>query len=112
MQSADHNGITKGIDGSFQELNLDSPYDQKLIGFSSDGVSVNRGRNDSIKTNLREKSPWLLFVWCVAHRLELGLDDALFKSTEFEEVDEMLRHWCQWKIVHGNVEKDFRFTQE
>ena len=33
----------------------------------------------------------IFFANVVAHRLELSLDDALSKSTEFEEVGEMLR---------------------
>ena len=41
----------------------------------------------SIKTGLREKSPWLVIIWCIAHRLELSLNDAL-KDTDFKEVDE------------------------
>ena len=38
---------------------------------------------------MREKPPWLVFIWCIAHRLELSLNDAL-KDTDFKEVDEML----------------------
>ena len=31
----------------------------------------------------------MVFIWCIAHRLELALSDAL-KTTEFQEVDDML----------------------
>ena len=37
-----------------------------------------------------ELSPWMPFIWCTAHRLELGSNDAL-GSTEFKGVDEMLQ---------------------
>ena len=60
-----------------------------MVGFTSDGASVNRGCNNSIKTCLREESPWMVFIWCIAHRLELALSNAL-KTTEFQEVDDML----------------------
>ena len=52
-------------------------------------ASVNRGCNNSIKTCLREESPWMVFIWCIAHRLELALSNAL-KTTMFQEVDDML----------------------
>ena len=80
-------GITDAIKESFNDIKESTsssltsvgilPYHKKLVGFTSDGASVNRGCNDSIKTRLREKSPWMVFIWCVAHRLELALSDAL-----------------------------------
>ena len=33
--------------------------------------------------------PWIVVLWCLAHRLELALKDAL-KSTYFSEADELL----------------------
>ncbi|CAB4003716.1 zinc finger 862-like [Paramuricea clavata] len=92
-------GITDAIEESFNDVeesissSLTSvgilPYHKKLVGFTSDGASVNRGCNNSIMTRLQEKSPWMVFIWCVAHRLELALSDAL-KTTEFQDVDDML----------------------
>ena len=32
---------------------------------------------------------WLVFGWCMAHKLELGIQDAM-KGTYFNQVDEML----------------------
>ena len=62
---------------------------KKMIGFTSDGAAVNRVDKHSVKTILREKLEWLVFVWCIAHRLELALSDAL-KDTIFKDIDEML----------------------
>ena len=87
IKGGDHLSIAKAIEESFEEIELDKSSDQKLIGFCSDGASVNRGWKESIMTVLREKSPWMLFLCCVAHRLELGLEDAL-SSTSFKDVDE------------------------
>ena len=69
---------TEGIDTS-----------KKMIGFTSDGAAVNRGDKHSVKTILREESEWLVFKWCIAHRLELALPDAL-KDTIFKDINEML----------------------
>ena len=66
-------GITEAIKESFNDIkesiscSLSSvcilPYHKKLVGFTSDGASVNRGCNNSIKTRLREESPWMVFIW-------------------------------------------------
>ena len=61
----------------------------KLVGLGADGASVNNGDKSSVKTKLREEIPWLIFGWCMAHKLELGIKDAL-KGTFFDEVEEML----------------------
>ena len=33
--------------------------------------------------------PWVFWMWCLAHRVELAIKDAL-KSTTFDLIDEML----------------------
>ena len=107
LEEGDSKGIVNAIRQSFEEVKLESEeltYDQKLVGFASDGASLNRGCKDSIKTNLRELSPWMLFIWCIAHRLELGSNDAL-GSTEFKEVDERLQ---QMFYLYRNAPKKLR----
>ena len=46
-ETADANGIVKAIKTSFEQVNID--YLEKLVGFGSDGASVNRGEKDGIK---------------------------------------------------------------
>ncbi|XP_057317246.1 E3 SUMO-protein ligase KIAA1586-like [Hydractinia symbiolongicarpus] len=79
--------LKSAIESEFQSIGI-MPA-KKLIGFTSDGASVNRGNKNSVKMVLREESEWLVFIWCIAHRLELALSDAL-KGTDFDIVDEML----------------------
>ena len=50
---------------------------------------MNRGNKPSVKTILREESEWLIFVWSIAHRLELAFADAL-AGTSFDYIYEML----------------------
>ena len=33
--------------------------------------------------------PWIAFAWCMAHRLELAIQDAL-NDTFFDEIDDMI----------------------
>lgn len=122
VKGGDHLSITDAINESFRELDLNQPFEEKLVGFCSDGASVNRGCKESIKTALQGKSPWLLFLWCIAHRLELSLEDAL-KSTSFAIVDEMLRQlfylyrkapkkYRQLKELHDEYEKIYEFETQ
>ena len=55
----------------------------KLIGFECDGANVNMGGN-GVRGMIRADRPWVITVWCLAHRLELALKDAL-KSTFFRD---------------------------
>ena len=38
---------------------------------------------------MKEEMPWIVFVWCMAHRLELAIQDAL-KDTFFDEIGDMV----------------------
>ena len=87
LKTADANGIVEAIKTSFEDVNID--YLQKLVGFGADGASVNSGTKNGVKTKLQTENEWLTFGWCVAHRLELALKDAL-NGTAFDEIDEML----------------------
>ena len=48
----------------------------KLIGFGCDGANVNMGAN-GVNGHIHSDRPWLVTVWCFAHRLELAIKDAL-----------------------------------
>ena len=38
---------------------------------------------------MKEEMSWIAFVWCMAHRLELAIQDAL-EDAFFDEVDDMI----------------------
>jgi hypothetical protein len=83
-------GIVESIKSSFHNIGIDDDSVQsKLIGFAADGASVNRGVREGVIGILQRNQPWIIYVWCVAHRLELSLKDALRNSC-FDAVDEML----------------------
>ena len=60
-----------------------------MVGLGADGASVNRGDKASVKSKFCEDMTWLVFGWCMAHKLELEIQDAM-KGTYFNQVDEML----------------------
>lgn len=42
-----------------------------------------------MKGLLTKEFPWIVVIWCLSHRLELSLKDAL-KSTYFDSIDDLL----------------------
>ena len=57
-------------------MGMGDNWTQKLIGFGTDGAAVNLAEN-GLKGQLKQVAPWMEMVWCLAHRLELALKDAL-----------------------------------
>ena len=64
-------------------------WEDKLIGFGCDGTSVNIA-GGRLRGYLEQSVPWVVVFWCLAHRLELSLKDALGAAL-FSSIDEMLR---------------------
>ena len=90
MKHGDAAGIVSAIKKSFQAVNIpEASFERKLVGFAADGASVNRGDKDGVIGLMKSALPWVIYIWCVAHRLELSLKDAL-KGTVFDDIDEVL----------------------
>ena len=86
LEAADAQDIVNTIKESFKRvrINLD-----KLIGFGSDGVSINKEVKEDIKTIDQRENKWLTFGWCVAYRLKLALKYA-FKETTCDDIEELI----------------------
>lgn len=96
-------GIVSAIKGSFESIGLtEESFERKLIGFASDGAMVNRGDKDGVISILQRKLPWVVYLWCVAHRLELALKDAL-QGTIFDDIDEVLL--CLYYLYENSPKK-------
>ena len=63
-------------------------WEKRMIGLGCDGCSANMGER-GLRGLLQRSLPWAVVFWCLAHRLELSLKDAL-KNTFFSAVDELL----------------------
>ena len=84
MKHGSATGIVSCIKESFQAINImDESFEKKLVGFTADGASVNRGEKEGVIGILKGRQPWVIYVWCVAHHLELSLKDAL-QGTVFD----------------------------
>ncbi|XP_014666762.1 PREDICTED: zinc finger protein 862-like [Priapulus caudatus] len=62
----------------------------KVIGVGCDGAAVNIGNKNSVKTRLLQECPHLVVTHCVAHRLELGVLNAIKENEMLTTVKDML----------------------
>ena len=60
----------------------------KLVGIGTDGASANVA-NAGLKGLVEKELLWVFWMWCLAHGLELAIEDAL-KQTSFDLIDDML----------------------
>ncbi|XP_041376382.1 zinc finger protein 862-like [Gigantopelta aegis] len=122
VKKGDAPGILGAIEESFHSMGImPSELYSKLIGFGADGASVNSGNKSGVKALLEQKAPWLIYTWCVAHKLELALKDAL-NTTVFQKVDNMLlrlyylyhkspKKLQELKTLHNLVKDTFEFEE-
>lgn len=88
-ERADANGIISVIDSVFGSLDI-KHYRHKLVGFGSDGASVNTGKKNGVIAKLKESQPSIVGVHCHAHRLELAYKDAMRKYPSHKVLEELL----------------------
>ena len=88
LRGADANSVLECIKAQVKSAYGDE-FMPELVGFDSDGASVNTRKKEGIKTLLQQENPWIKFGWCVSHRLDLALKDSL-KTTSFDAVDQLI----------------------
>ena len=89
--TANAKGIFEVLEAALQGLGIlaiGREHCAKLVGISTDGASANIA-NAGLKGLVEKELPWLVWMWCMAHRLELAVKDAL-KQTTFDLIDDML----------------------
>ena len=69
-------------------LSLDVDNCNKLVGIATDGASANIARG-GLKGSVEDRLPWIFWMWCLAHQMELAIKDAL-TDTSFSDIDDML----------------------
>ena len=90
-ESGDAKGLFECLQGALQifgvsALNVENC--RMLVGIGTDGASVNIAAA-GLKGLVEGELQWIFWMWCLAHRQELALKDAL-KGTVFDLVDDML----------------------
>ena len=91
--SATSEGLVVSLENSLRCLgipSLDATTCRKLVGVGTDGASANIAAR-GLKGLVECKLEWIYWMWCLAHRLELAIKDAL-TGTVFDHVDDMLTH--------------------
>ena len=76
VPSQDAKGVHCAIKKAFSDEGMGYLL-QRTMFLASDGASVNTGVKNGLISLIREETPWVGFVWCFAHHLELALKDAL-----------------------------------
>lgn len=79
--SQDAVGLKDSIISAFKRHDLESVI-KKMVFLSSDGASVNSGSKSGLIRLFQETYPWVSFIWCFSHRLELAIKDALKEFLE------------------------------
>ena len=74
--SQDAPGLKQCIFDTFKEDKVGDLI-PKIKFLSSDGASVNSGKHSGLIRLIQEELPWVSFIWCFSHRLELTLKDSL-----------------------------------
>ena len=84
-------GLFQSLSDALRKLGIpevDVEHCSKLVGIGSDGAASNIARG-GLKGLVEAKLNWVFWMWCLAHRLELAVKDAL-KGTAFDAIDDML----------------------
>ena len=88
-QGQDAAMLKSAIVNAFTENNMEDAL-TKIVFFGSDGTWTNSGLKSGLITRLKEDFEWIVFVWCLSHRLEFAMKDSL--KTFMSPVDDSLRH--------------------
>ena len=90
-----HNVTAKGLfevlEGGLVSLGISEVSAEackKLVGVGTDGAASNIAAA-GLKGQVEGRLSWVFWMWCLAHRLELAVKDAL-NDTRFSLIDEML----------------------
>lgn len=75
LKSSDAEGLFKCFEAAMNYVDIPD-WTNKLIGFGCAGASVNIAAG-GLRGHLEESVPWVVVIWCLVHRLELSLKDAL-----------------------------------
>ena len=89
LHRADAKNVLACIKNSVKSILDSQDFTAKLVGFGSDGASVNAGKKEGVKSLIQHENPWITFGWCITYQLELALKDSL-KGTDFDDIDDLI----------------------
>lgn len=89
-------GLFESLKHGLQQLGISSITQEtcsRLVGVATDGASSNIAAN-GLRGLVTEHLPWVVWMWCLAHRAELAINNAL-SGTFFALIDDMLLRLSQ-----------------
>jgi Domain of unknown function (DUF4371) len=88
LTACDSLSIFSAIKNFYMTNSLDF---KKMVMFTSDGASVMLGKRNGVAARIRAEIPHLTEQHCVAHREDLGIDDAWGKVSLMKNIETLLR---------------------
>ena len=74
-----YKGLFEVLECALQDFGIpevSAKHCKKLVGIGTDRASANIAAN-GLKGLVKRHSPWMFWIWCLTHRLELAVKDAL-----------------------------------
>ena len=90
-ESATARGLFKVLEIGLQHFGIQELSTEEcavLFAIGTDGAAANIAAS-GLKGLVENQLQWVFWMWCMAHRLELAIKDAL-KGSFFDNIDEML----------------------
>ena len=88
VKNANAAGIHKSIQTAFNRFGV-TKFKDCIVCLKADGTSINMGPFNGLGKIVKDSAPWLQFVHCFNHRIQLALKDAI-DTLPFGEIDNML----------------------
>lgn len=77
---------------TLKNLNLEDIAKQNITGLTTDGESVNTGKNSGLQVRLREhQKKEILCIWCIEHRSNLEFGDLQISVVEVKRWESNLK---------------------
>ena len=92
LKTSDVDGLFKSLKCGLECLGDDTVNKKvckKLVGIATDETSVSIA-SECLKGLVEQEFWWIFCMWCLAHRLELAIDDELDHHIFFKSIDKML----------------------
>ena len=90
LQHAHAQGVYDAINNAFKHHGIED-WQNKVVGIGCDGANVNIGKKNSVASRILEVNGETVVVHCVAHRLELGILNAIKEENNLQTVKSVLQ---------------------
>lgn len=106
LTECDANSIVNIIKNLYVEFNLDL---RKMVMITSDGAAVMLGTKNGVAAILRREVKHLTVQHCVAHREDLGIDDAWSKNSLMKDINTLVK--TIYANFHRSSQKIHKFEE-